>query len=131
MTSAAYEHRLRLRILDGRFSLCRLEATAAVPAWTRGAFVSITRTAGELSVVCADELVPADVRRIADYVAIGVDGTLAPELVGVLVSMAKPLADAGIPIVAIGTFDTDYVLVRAADLDRATRALRDAGHVVS
>jgi hypothetical protein len=50
--------------------------------------------------------------------------------VGVLVSLATPLADAGIPILAIGTHDTDYVLVREADLDRAVGALQHAGHEV-
>ena len=64
------------------------------------------------------------------YVAMRVEGTLAPELVGVLASLAKPLADAGIPILAIGTHDTDYVLVRAADLERAVGALQRAGHEV-
>jgi uncharacterized protein len=107
-----------------------MAAMAEVPAWACGAFVSITRTPEELSIICADELVPADVQRVAGYVAIGVEGTLAPELVGVLVSMAKPLAEAGIPIVAIGTFDTDYVLVRATDLERATHALSEAGHSI-
>ena len=62
--------------------------------------------------------VPSGVQQIAGYVAIGVEGPLAPEVVGVLASMAQPLAEAGIPIVAIGTFDTDYVLVRAVDLDQ-------------
>jgi len=65
-----------------------------------------------------------------DYVAMRVEGTLAPELVGVLVSLAEPLADAGIPILALGTHDTDYVLVREADLDRAVGALQHVGHEV-
>ena len=59
-----------------------------------------------------------------------VAGTLAPELVGVMVSLALPLADAGIPILAIGTYDTDYVLVRHSDLENAFQALRAAGHDV-
>ena len=73
---------------------------------------------------------PAGVQQVAGYVAIGVEGPLAPEVVGVLASMAQPLAEAGIPIVAIGTFDTDYVLVRAVDLDHALRTLRQAGHAI-
>ena len=132
MTMPHAGHRLRLRVMAGRFALCRLEPQAAVPAWaTDDGFVCITRTAKELSVICPEGRVPADVRQIRGYVAIGVDGPLAPELVGVLASMATPLAEAGIPIVAVGTFDTDYVLVRAIDLDRATTALRAAGHSIS
>jgi len=131
MTIPPGRHRLRLRVLAGRLVLCRLEPHAAFPAWASGdGLVCVTRTAEELSVVCPEGRVPSDVRQIGGYVAIGVEGPLAPELVGVLASMATPLADASIPIVAIGTFDTDYVLVRAIDLDRATTALRVAGHTI-
>jgi uncharacterized protein len=100
-----------------------------MPDWADQApFGTITRTANELSVVCAEERVPHATKCETGYVAIGVEGTLPPELVGVMVSLAAPLADAGIPIIAIGTYDTDYVLVREPDLERAIEALRAAGH---
>ncbi len=111
--------------------MCRLDAAEPIPRWADGSgFVTISRTESELSVVCAADRVPADVKAERGYAVIGVEGTLAPELVGVLVSLAAPLADAGIPILAIGTYDTDYVLVRDATLERAVAALRDAGHDV-
>jgi hypothetical protein len=78
--------------------------------------------------VCAVDRVPDDVKAERGYAVIGVEGTLAPDLVGVLVSLAAPLADAGVPMLAIGTYDTDYVLIRDAALERAVNALRDAGH---
>lgn len=118
--------------MDGRLAVCRLDAAAPIPPWASGpGLVSITRTPDELSVVCTEERVPRDIRRETGYVAIAVAGPLAPELVGVLASLATPLADAGIPILAIGTFDTDYVLVRESALDRAASVLRAAGHVVT
>jgi hypothetical protein len=108
-----------------------LSPADVVPSWANGpGFVSITRTDDELSIVCADGLVPRGTQCMRGYVAMRVAGTLAPELVGVLLSLATPLADAGIPILAIGTHDTDYVLVREADLDRAVGALQHAGHEV-
>ena len=111
--------------------MSRLSAGDAVPAWAAGErFLSITRTSDELSIVCADELVPPGTECLRRYVALRVEGTLAPELVGVLVSLARPLADAEIPILAIGTYDTDYLLVREADLEAAIGALRQAGHEV-
>jgi hypothetical protein len=111
--------------------VCRLSTDAAVPEWAAGpGFVSITRTSDELSIVCAEDRVPAGTGCERGYAAMRVAGTLAPELVGVLVSLAVPLADAGIPILAIGTHDTDYVLVRHADLENAVQALRAAGHDV-
>ena len=124
-------HRLRVLRVPGRFAVCRLSPAHAVPLWADGpGFMSITRTADELSIVCEDAAVPEGTECLRGYVAMRVEGTLAPELVGVLVSLAKPLADAGIPILAIGTHDTDYVLVREPDLERAVGALERAGHEV-
>jgi hypothetical protein len=125
-------HRLRLRIVPGRFAICRLSASAEVPPWAHaGGFVSMTRARDELSIVCEEASVPAGTQCERGFAAFGVEGTLAPELVGVMVSLASPLADAGIPILAIGTYDTDYVLVRESDLTRSVAALRGAGHSVA
>jgi len=112
-----------------RVAVGRLDAAEPIPRWADGSgFVAISRTDAELSVVCAADRVPDDVKAERGYAVIEVEGPLAPELVGVLVSLAAPLADAGIPILAIGTYDTDYVLVRNATLERAVSALRGAGH---
>lgn len=124
-------HRLQLRVVPGRFAVCRLTADAPIPEWVDGAsFVSITRTGDELSIVCPEDRVSAGTQCERGFAAIRVAGTLATELVGVMVSLAAPLADAEIPILAIGTYDTDYVLVRHSDLDNALEALREAGHHV-
>ena len=64
------------------------------------------------------------------YAMLMIEGPLAPEMVGVLVSLITPLAQVGVPIFAVSTFDTDYVLVRDAQLDRALDAIRGAGHIV-
>jgi hypothetical protein len=121
----------RIHVLTGRYAVCRLEAHAPIPKWARGAnFVSITRTPDELSIVCEEATVPRGTRAETGYAALMVEGPLAPELVGVMVSLLTPLAEAGVSIFAISTFDTDYVLVRDAQLDRAIAALHGAGHVV-
>jgi len=127
----ARSHRLCVLRVPGRLAVCRLSPVDAVPSWANGpGFVSITRTADELSIVCDEAVVPQGTECMRGYLAMRVGGTLAPELVGILVSLATPLADAGIPILAIGTHDTDYVLVREADLERAIGALQRAGHEV-
>ena len=126
------EHRLRLRVVPGRFAVCRLPVASKLPSWADGgAFVSITRARDELSIVCDETRVPPGTKCERGFAALGVEGTLAPDLVGVMVSLARPLADAGIPILAIGTYDTDYVLVRESDLESAMTALRAAGHVAT
>ena len=133
---------LTLEVLAESLSICRLGADAPWPDWaTRvGPFVSITRTADELSVICPTALVP-DVRAAGDdssaittsdegWRAIKLVGPFALTDVGILLRIAAPLAAAGISILAIGTFDTDYVLVKDSRLAAALTELRRAGHVV-
>ncbi len=55
-------------------------------------------------------------------------GPLAFELTGVLASLASPLAAAGVPIFALSTFDTDYLLIPGDALEQALGALDAAGH---
>lgn len=119
---------MHLRILPGLYAVVRLEHDAEVPAWATGGFLSITRTAHELSIVCEEVNVPPDVRSVGAGRIIEVEGPLDFSLTGVLTSLAQPLAAAGVSIFALSTFDTDYLLVREAQLAAAKRALTDAGH---
>ncbi len=122
--------RLTLSVLPGTFAVCRLPADEPIPAWAGGAFVSVTRTADELSVVCADEAIPEGVRHEGGWRCLKAHGPFDFALVGVLVSLLAPLAEVGVGVFAASTFDTDYVLVKDADLGRAVEALRAAGHEV-
>lgn len=123
---------LRLAILPEVLAVCRLTADDAFPPWlpARG-LVSVTRTADELSIVCASDAVPANVRCEAGWRALMVEGPLDFGLTGILASIAAPLAEAGISMFAISTFDTDYVLVKAERLEDAVEALRRAGHRIA
>ena len=92
---------------------------------------SVTRTAAELSIVAPSAAVPPEVRAERDWRALRVAGPLDFALTGILASLAAPLADAGVSIFALSTYDTDYVLVRHPQLDVALAALRAAGHTVT
>jgi hypothetical protein len=94
-------------------------------------FLSITRTREELSIVCESSQVPAEIPAERGWRCMQVGGPLDFSLVGVLASLAEPLARAGIPIFAISTFDTDYILVRSTQIEAAIAALELAGHVVN
>jgi uncharacterized protein len=126
-----------LRVLAGDLAVARLEPDALLPAWASPppdggpALHAIVRTAAELSVVCADAAVPDDVRAERGWRALTVAGPLDLALTGVLAALAVPLADAGVAIFAIATFDTDYLLVRRERLRDAVSALRAAGHRVT
>jgi hypothetical protein len=124
---------LPLLVLPNTVAVCRLPADAQIPGWTSNAraFLTVSRTAEELSITADQEAVPPGTMCERDYRPLRVRGTLPPNLVGILLAMAAPLADAKIAIFAISTYDTDYVLVKAGDLDRAIAALEGAGHEVS
>ena len=124
--------KLTLQVLDGRFAVVRLASGAGIPWWaaTSDGLLSVTRTVDETSIVCEDRLVPAGVQAERGFAALRVVGTLPFSATGVLACIVVPLADAGVSIFAISTFDTDYVLVREASLDVTISALRGAGHEI-
>jgi hypothetical protein len=118
-----------LRLLERRLAVCRLDADAAVPAWARGELLSITRTRAELSVVCEEDALPADGPPAErGWRALEVEGPLDFDLIGILASLTGPLAAADVPVFALSTYDTDYLLVLERDLERALSALERAGH---
>jgi uncharacterized protein len=119
---------LKLVILAERLSVCRLDTNAPIPDWAVGeSFLSISRTRDELSVICEDHFVPAGVQVSRGWRGFKIVGPLDLDLVGSLVSVAVPLAHSNISILPIGTFETDYVLVRDRQLGDAIKALRFAG----
>ncbi len=125
--------RLPLEVLPDTLAVCRLAPDAAVPSWAANAsrFITISRTPEELSITAVQAAVPSEVRCERSYRALRVRGQLPLDLIGVLAAIADPLADAGLSIFAISTFETDYVLIRAGDLDVAVRTLEQAGHQVT
>ena len=122
---------LKLELLPGRYAVARLGPTEAAPDWaTGGAFSCVSRSRQELSVVCEEGRVPAGVQCERGWRALRVAGRLEFDATGVLASMAVPLAEAEVPIFAVSTFDTDYLLVKEADLDRAREVLEAVGHSI-
>lgn len=123
---------LSLTLLTAPLALCRLDAASPVPEWTARAhgFLSITRTSDELSIVVDESAVPASVQAKRGYRALRVDGVLDLSLIGIVASLAAPLAAAEVPIFPIATYDTDYILVPGSAVTAAITALEGAGHRV-
>jgi hypothetical protein len=119
----------RLRVLPGTWAVCRFDADAAVPDWTSGTalLTAIVRTARELSIVAPTGAVPVDVMAERDFRVLEVEGPIPFDVTGIMASIAGPLAAAGVSLFPLATFDTDYVLVRDADLSRALQALAGDG----
>ena len=122
-------HTLDLLLLDDRLAICRLDARSPIPPWAlTETFGSITRTRDELSIVCPEASVPATVRAEGGWRLLRVIGTQDFGLVGVLASLVHPIAQAGVSLFAISTFDTDYLLIKEDHFTRARDALLAAGH---
>ncbi len=123
---------LTLAVLPGTYAVCTLDGGAAVPAWAMsGSFFSLTRTADELSVVCEQGDVPEGVLCEGGWRCLKVQGPLDFGLTGILASLAVPLAEAGISIFTLSTYDTDYIMVKAAELEGAVAVLSGSGHTIT
>jgi uncharacterized protein len=120
---------LKFRWLHGYYAIARLAPDSPIPAWaTQGEFTSMTRTGDELSVVCPAENLPADVHSPHHWLCLKLQGPFPFELTGVLLSFIQPLSSNGIPIFAISTYDTDYILIQESFVERALNLLKQSGH---
>lgn len=115
-----------------RLAVCRLDPGAPLPAWFDAAAApcALVRTEQELSLVAPQDAVPDDVRAERDWVVLAVQGPLDVALTGILAALSGVLARAGVPILALSTYDTDLLLVPGPRRQDAIAALRRAGHEV-
>jgi hypothetical protein len=95
----------------------------------------MTRTADELSIICPQGSLPEDIDAVAlevarDWALLRVEGPFAFDVTGVLATLSAPLAAAGVVVLAVATYQTDYLLVKADQRERAMQALSQAGHSV-
>jgi uncharacterized protein len=121
-----------LELLPDRLAICRLDAVDESNLQAASGLFSVTRTADELSVVCPEQDAPDAARDVSEgWRALKVHGPLDHNETGVLASIAAPLADAGVSLFPLATYDTDYVLVKEPDVERAAGALEAAGHHIA
>ncbi|HKO04653.1 MAG TPA: ACT domain-containing protein, partial [Candidatus Acidoferrales bacterium] len=120
--------RLTLRLLPASFAICRLEPDAALPAWLpRQGFTACVRAEDELCIYCEETAVPQDVRAVRNWRALQLLGPFDFSESGVIAAVAGPLAEAGISIAVLATYDTDYIFVRNDALESAAEILQAAG----
>ncbi len=122
-------HQLKFRQLPGSYAIVRLAPDASVPDWaTPGEFTSITRTAEELSIVCSASNLPPDVNSPHRWICLKLEGPFPFSQTGVLLSFIEPLSRNDIPIFAISTYDTDYVLIQEEFAGSGINTLQSGGH---
>ncbi len=122
---------MNLRALPDRFAVCRLPGSTELPrGLDESVLFSVTRTERELSLVCREtEDLPGEVE--PGWRCLEVEGPLEFDQVGILASLAQPLAEAGVSIFVLSTYDTDYILLKDDQLAAASVALRAAGHAIT
>ncbi|MDD3225747.1 MAG: ACT domain-containing protein [Clostridium sp.] len=115
---------LTMKLLKEKFGVCRLEKNDLIPEWANSSdFFSITRTSDELSIVCSQDSIPNDIKCDKNWRILKIEGPLDFSLIGILAPIATILAEKGISIFAVSTYDTDYILVKNKDIDNAVEAL--------
>lgn len=124
---------MQLKLLDNlNYTIMKFPTTYAIPAsfHTLQAFKSITYTEDECSIVAPCESLPTDQALSVDndWFIIQIVGELDFSLVGVLTQLANPLAENQISIFALSTYNTDYLLIKNKDKEKAVKVLSACGH---
>lgn len=118
-------------LLPETLAICKLSHATRIPDWgLDGKFVSITRMADEISIVCPQDKIPQGITSDQGWRCLKVEGPFDFSATGVVASFTRPLSAAGIAILVISTYDTDYLMVREKDLEGAIQVLSDEGHGV-
>ena len=125
----AYTVRMELKRLDYDLTICKLESTHDIAI--DDGFYFASRTDEEISLVCETSRTPERTTERDDgWKAFRIQGTLDFSLIGILSAISRVLADNGIGIFAVSTFNTDYILVKRENFSRALDALHLAGYEI-
>ncbi len=123
--------KLSLLVLDPTFAISSLKRDSPLPAWaTSSDFYSITRTYDELSIVCPQDQVPAGVDINKNWRCLKVQGPLGFSITGILASISMPLSTEGVSVFVFSSYDTDHIMVKQYELEKAIEVLQKAGHTV-
>lgn len=130
--SEATRQTWQLKELPVPLCILKLDPEDTIPTWVwdDAGFVSVTKTEGEISIICAAEAAHHVDDVVGPYVGFAVDQRLGFLLTGVMSELLEPITEAGISILAMSTFDTDWILVPKDEVDEAVRAWRKQGHTV-
>lgn len=116
--------KLKLKLLKDMYGVCRLNNNSKIPEWgSKGEFSSITRTEDELSIVCLQNNIPEGIQCEKSWKVFKIEGPLDFSLIGILSAISSLMAEKGISIFAISTYDTDYILIKDKELNKAIEVL--------
>lgn len=125
------KRQLTMKLLNKTYGVCRLDKEASIPKWAlESEFFSITKTEDELSVVCEMNTIPEEMICERNWRILKIVGPLDFALIGILASISSLLADSGISIFAVSTYDTDYILIKDKDVEQGVEALLQEEYLV-
>lgn len=120
---------MKLKRIEGNFSVCRLSDLPDLGKERE--FFFCGKTDEEISLVCRTEEVPENMLSREDgWRAFRIQGVLDFSLIGVLAKISSLLAEGGIGIFVVSTYNTDYVLTKQKDYERALEILAQAGYSI-
>ena len=122
-----------ISVLKDDYAVCRLSAFEPLPDWVlKSSLSSITRTPEEYSVVCPHEAIPMQDKFSceSEWKCLKVHGPLDFSEVGIISNLTSLLAKAQISVFVISTYETDYILVKKMNVDKAAKVLSDSGHEI-
>ena len=120
---------MELKKLDYNLTVCKVKEIR--PSDLEGEIYFIGKTDEEVSLVCITENTPSDTLEREDgWKGFRIQGVLDFSLIGILAPIAELLADHKIGIFAVSTYNTDYILVKSENFNRAMGVLSDAGYVI-
>ncbi len=123
---------MNLKKISAEFTVCRLQGLEDLKKFSiNSGFWFVGKTDEELSLVCETSVVPENTAEREDgFLAFRIEGVLDFSLIGILSKLSTVLADHGIGIFAVSTFNTDYILVNKENYEKALMHLEAAGYTI-
>jgi len=120
-----------ISVLKDDYKVCRMNAFDGIPEWVlETPLSSITRTSEELSIVCPNSVAPDQLKCEQDWKCLKIHGPFGFDEIGIISNLTKVLSDANISVFVLSTFDTDYILVKRLNIEKAAKSLEDKGHEI-
>lgn len=121
-----------MKVLPGEYSLCRLSSNESIPSWVfASAFYTVSKSADELSIIAESKFVPGDIKAETGWRILKIEQTLDLALTGITAKFSTALAEVGVNLCVIATYDTDYVMLKQEKLAIAIPALQKTGIMVN
>jgi hypothetical protein len=122
-------YKAKLQLLEEKFAISKMPQFAELPSvFAKGEMCFVMRTDEDLTIVGPEFMAPNNVQQEVGYRGIRIVGETPTSAVGVITSLVQPLADAGISIFVVSTFNNTYIFLMEENLVKATQALQHAGH---